>query len=259
MARYSVDHTWLNNILVVLVEPQYSGNIAACARVLAVNGLSQLHLVEQKDPRLFEETPWWLAWGAEDILNSAVHWTHLKDCISDCIFVVGCAHRKRRRSGPIVSPRAAALRLAEESAHGPVALVFGSERTGLHSEHLDLCHVRSEIPQKVEQPSYNLSHAVAIYAYELTQVSGPVKHPSTRSAPTVSSSLALREHLETVISLVGPAPARLSNDIYRLWLRARPSEAEMRLLHRLLQLTERWIKRNSSENRFGENGTITQR
>jgi len=247
MNRYSTDQAWLDNILIVLVEPQYSGNIAACARVLAVNGLAQLHLVQQGEPRLFEETPWWLAWGAEDILKSAMHWSELKECISDCVYVVGCGHRKRRRGGPIISPRAAALSLAEYAAQAPVALLFGSERTGLCTEHLDLCHVRSEIPQKVEQPSYNLSHAVAIYAYELTQVSGPVKHPFNRTAPTLSASVALRTHLESVISLVGPAPARLSHDIYRLWLRARPSQAEMRLLHRLLQLMERWIRHNSTE------------
>ena len=247
MKRYSADQSWLKNILIVLVEPRYSGNIAACARILAVNGLSEFHLVRREEPRLYEETPWWLAWGAEDILKSATHWTDLKKCIGDCVYIVGCAHRKRRRGSPIISPRAAALSLAERASQGPVALLFGSERTGLHSEHLEMCHVRSEIPQKVEQPSYNLSHAVAIYAYELTQVSAPVKHQFNRSAPTLNSSLALRHHLESVISRMGPAPARLSHDIYRLWLRARPSQAEMRLLHRLLQLIERWITYTLSE------------
>ena len=50
---------------------------------------------------------------------------------------------------------------------GKAALVFGSERTGLEDDELNLCNFASHIPADEVFPSINLSHAVQIYAYEL--------------------------------------------------------------------------------------------
>ncbi len=249
------DHSWLKNVAVVLVEPQHPGNIASVARAMVVNGLQDLRIIRSDEGGDPENEPWWLAWGAEGLLRSATTWKDLESCLSDHVFVVACARRKRRHSGIILSPREAAQRLAGEASSGVVSLVFGSERTGLHAHHLELCHLRSVIPQMVDYPSYNLSHAVSIYAYELTLIRGPVKHPTVSEAPTVASLQALRRHLDSVLSLLGPCPDRLGRDIYRLWLRAQPNERELKLLHKLLQLTRKRVSGMPGEYAMEEKDT----
>ena len=53
---------------------------------------------------------------------------------------------------------------------GVVALVFGRESVGLTREELSKCDVVSTINTGTEYPTMNLSHAVAIYLYELANV-----------------------------------------------------------------------------------------
>ena len=52
---------------------------------------------------------------------------------------------------------------------GPVALLFGSEKTGLSNDDLSLCHWLLRIPTRNEHESMNLGQAVAVCAYELTR------------------------------------------------------------------------------------------
>lgn len=227
--------SWRDRVAVVLVEPAHAGNVAATARVMVVNGLRDLRLV---DPRCADpnDEPW-LAWGAEEILRRAQRFDSLEDCLRDVRYAVGCTRRTRRRGWPQLNPAEAAGTIRHEATTGVAALVFGPERTGLHVGHLELCHARSAIPQRVSHPSYNLSHAVAVYAYELTL---SARHRTTQAPAAASGAAlqALRAHLESVLSPRGPGGKRLARDLYRLWLRARPTDGELRLLHRSVLLME---------------------
>jgi tRNA (cytidine32/uridine32-2'-O)-methyltransferase len=228
-------HSWLDNVAVVLVEPEHPGNIAATARVMAVNGVRGLRLVQPTADSIYDATPRWLAWGAEDILDQAARYDDLPTAVNDAIYVIGTTRRKRKRRLTALSPKEAAETLRSEAAGGPVAIVFGPERTGLHGTHLEICHAVTAIPQRTDHPSLNLSHAVAIYAYELTLLT--VLPPPTlqRNAASTASLRALRHRLISVLEELGPAPERLAKDLFRVWMRARPTEGELRLLHRLLQ------------------------
>jgi tRNA/rRNA methyltransferase len=50
---------------------------------------------------------------------------------------------------------------------GPVAAVFGTERSGLTDAELDLCDLAVRIPSSPAFPSLNLSHAVQVITYTL--------------------------------------------------------------------------------------------
>jgi hypothetical protein len=81
----------------------------------------------------------------------------------------------------VLTPRqAAAEALANAASGGRVAFLFGSERTGLANEDMDLAHAVVAIPTAVSHDenagigaggkySLNLSHAVGILVYELLQ------------------------------------------------------------------------------------------
>src|SRR5690606_34566739 len=62
---------------------------------------------------------------------------------------------------------AATGRLAPAAAAGPVALVFGRERTGLENAELQRCHATVTIPTDPDFSSLNLAAAVQVLAYEL--------------------------------------------------------------------------------------------
>ncbi|MEO0888388.1 MAG: TrmH family RNA methyltransferase, partial [Cyanobacteria bacterium J06648_10] len=50
-----------------------------------------------------------------------------------------------------------------------VAIVFGSERSGLSNQDVDLCDIVTTIPQAVAQPSLNLAQAVMVYSFTLAE------------------------------------------------------------------------------------------
>jgi tRNA (cytidine32/uridine32-2'-O)-methyltransferase len=245
--RSEVDQSWRNNISFVLVEPEHPGNIAATARVMAVNGLRDLRLVGPPADAQNGAAPWWMAWGAEEIYREATHYDDLQSAVSSAVYIIGATRRKRKRRFITLTPKTAAETLRFEAATGPVALVFGPERTGLHGTHLEICHAITTIPQRTDHPSLNLSHAAAVLAYELTLLTTPTPS-SPRRKPAPSASLqALRRHLLSVLEELGPAPERLATDLFRLWMRARPTEGELRLLHRLLQRISTRLTRQAEE------------
>ncbi len=63
--------------------------------------------------------------------------------------------------------REMAAEVAALGAAETAALVFGPETTGLTHSELALCGRAARIPSHPAQPSLNLSHAVAIAAYEV--------------------------------------------------------------------------------------------
>jgi tRNA C32,U32 (ribose-2'-O)-methylase TrmJ len=67
---------------------------------------------------------------------------------------------------------------AELGGEGRVALLFGSEKTGLSNDELSYCHWLLTIPMQehedVRHPSMNLGQAVAVCLYELVRGKGSV-------------------------------------------------------------------------------------
>ena len=235
LMRNEPGDSWLENVAVVLVDPEHPGNIAATARVMAVNGLRDLRVVRPSAAAEDDTPPWWMAWGAEDILNQAARYDDLLAAVHHATYVIGATRRKRKQRLPALNPKEAARTLRAEAASGSVAVVFGPERTGLYGTHLEVCHAITAIPQRADHPSLNLSHAVAVLAYELT-LQSTLPPPTPRQEPaSVASLQALQRHLNSVLQVLGPTPERLAKDLFRVWMRARPTEGELRLFHRLLQ------------------------
>ena len=67
----------------------------------------------------------------------------------------------------VLDVRAAARRAVEEAARAPVAVMFGSERTGLTNEELRYAHALLRIPTNPDYASLNIAMAVQIVGYEI--------------------------------------------------------------------------------------------
>src|SRR5487761_2744034 len=121
----------LDRIRIVLCTTTHPGNIGAAARAMKTMGLSRLALVT---PRFFpHEQATAMASGADDVLAAAKVYASLPDALLGATWVVGMTARARDLSH--------AMRPVRE-----VALVFGTEMSGLSNAELDACQVLANIP-----------------------------------------------------------------------------------------------------------------
>lgn len=241
----------LDSIRIVLARPTHPGNIGAAARAMKNMGLGQLALVAPErypDP---EATA--LAADAGDVLARAhVHAT-LEEAIGDCTLVIGTSARNRRIDWPALDPRACARRLVEAAAAGPVALLFGQERTGLTNDELDRCQYLVTIPTSTAYPSINLAGAVQILAYEIFTAGGVGAQSSeAREQPlaTAEEMQRLYEHLEQVLIETGfldPAnPRLLMRRLARLFGRAGLDRNELNIVRGILTSVQQHRTRRES-------------
>ncbi|MEO6065315.1 MAG: RNA methyltransferase [Lysobacterales bacterium] len=251
-------NTQLRNVRIVLVRTSHAGNIGAAARAMRTMGLANLVLVAPQRP--IDDSARALAAGGVDLLDRAVYVPTLDAAVAECVTVFGCTARSRTVSLPQMSPRQAAAAMLDLTRAGPVALVFGSERTGLTNQELMRCAVQVHIAADPDYPSLNLAAAVQVAAYELrcaameraatdVDASGHAPRDDARSDPALADSATaaqlegLATHLKHALFVVdffkGRVPDRLMRRLRRLSQRARMTTAEVALLRGILSDVER--------------------
>lgn len=226
-------------IRIVLVETSHPGNIGACARAMKTMGLTDLRLVAPATFPHAEATA--LASGADDVLARASVVDTLPEAIAGCGLVVGATARPRSQYyWPVLEVREAADKVVAESAGGPVAVVFGTERTGLTNTDLERCNALLYIPANPEYESLNLAQAVQVVAYELYRARGVAAIATPREAPLATADELERfyGHLDEVMTAVGFTDRRGSEHLMRryrrLYGRAEIDQVEMNILRGLL-------------------------
>jgi TrmH family RNA methyltransferase len=222
----------------VLFQPTHPGNIGASARAIKTMGFTELLLVRpvsHLDPEARAR-----ASGALDVLEAARVVDTLPAAIESCTLVIGASARHRRLGVPELDPKTAAVEVLAAAKAGPVAIVFGPERSGLTNEELDRCHSILYIPSNPDYGSLNLAAAVQIVAWELRAAQRlPVPEPPVESRPATPEEMELLyEHLERVLVASGfldPAqPRHLMRRMRRLFNRARLDENELNILRGML-------------------------
>ena len=165
----------LDNLRVVLVATRNPLNIGAAARAMSNFGCTHLRLVNPYDPAYREARS---AVGAAPVLASAEQFSTVAEAVADCALVVGTTAAGRRELHHQLCTLEAAARiilqrlarkLAGRGKKNRVALLFGSEKTGLSNEDLSHCHWLLRIPTRAEHRSMNLGQAVAVCLYELSR------------------------------------------------------------------------------------------
>ena len=109
---------------------------------------------------------WRTAWGAHEVLEAARVFSNLDSALAGAGYVAGLSGR-RDAGVACLDVREMAGEIAALAAEDSAAIVFGPETSGLTLEELSRCGRRVRIPSHPEQPSLNLSHAVAVAAYEV--------------------------------------------------------------------------------------------
>ena len=246
------------NIRIVLVRTYHPGNIGSSIRAMKTMGLSPLVLVEPRDFPSAEANK--MASSAEDLLEDAKVVGSLLEAVGDCSLVIACTARPREFDLPLLQPEQAASELCSTALKGPVALVFGPERMGLHNDDIQLAHYRVTIPANPDYSSLNLASAVQILCYELRkqlerqgddsvaelQLSNVESGDPIKSLPSIAQRENFYEVLEEVLNDSGfvnqQHPGQLMLKIRRFISRAEPDESEMNILRGSLAAIKRSLK-----------------
>ncbi len=230
--------TPLDRVRIVLVATSHPGNIGAAARAMLTMGLARLTLVSPRrfpDPEAVA-----LASGASSILERAAVVSTLDDALAGCILTVGLSARPREFAGRVLSVREAAGEIVGHATRGDVALVFGSEMSGLSNAHLARCSLAATIPSNPEYGSLNLAAAVQVACYELrvAAIGGEVWRAPRFVPATADEVEALYAHgtrTLTAMRFLDPRmPRRLLPRLRRLFGRAGLEKEEVNILRGIL-------------------------
>ena len=155
----------------IMTEPSHPGNVGSASRAIKTMGFADLALVAPKAPEIkTQPEAIALASGAIDVLESAQIFSELKDALAPVTLAFALTARERELGPPACDIREAA-HLAQahllEHPEGRVAIVVGTERSGLTNEHIELCHRLCHIPANPAYSSLNVSQAMQLGAWEL--------------------------------------------------------------------------------------------
>jgi TrmH family RNA methyltransferase len=242
-----------NSIRIVLVETSHPGNIGAVARAMKNMALDELVLV---NPRLFPHPDAIArASGAEDVLQRARVATDLSSALQGCGLVLATTSRERDQYFRVTDARAAGRRAVEQAEVSPVAIMFGSERTGLTNEELRYAHALLCIPANPVYPSLNIAMAVQLVAYEIMCARLEHARQAPRSITTPAVPLASPEELERLYAHLAEvldeiefrdrtqSGTHLMRRIRRLLQRAEPDQNEIHILRGILTAIQRRRRR----------------
>jgi len=175
------------------------------ARAMKNMGLADLVLVNPREFPHPEATA--RASGADDLLQRARVVATLPEAIADCGLVLATTSRERDHYYRVLQAREAATRAVQEARSGTgVAILFGTERSGLSNEQLSSAHALLFIPSNPVYTSLNVAMAAQLIAYEIRMAQHtdvPQVQPA-REAPLATSidMERLYEHLEQVMEEV---------------------------------------------------------
>ena len=230
----------LDRLCVVLVRTRNPLNIGAGARVMSNFGFLRLRVVN----------PYGVAWrearsavGASALLASAEEFKNVAEAVADCSLVVGTTAASRRELQQPLKPLEEGARLIRKQlSSNRVALLFGSEKTGLSNEDLSHCHWLMRIPTREQHPSVNLGQAVAICLYELVRDRKASRQPEKQKPATageverITGMLLDALHASGYLKLRSAAPTlgKVRRMVRRLNLSASDAELLLGMLRQIL-------------------------
>lgn len=228
------------NIRIILMEPQYPGNIGSSARAMKTAGITDLVLVRPVPYRDTDEARS-LASSSLDVLEGAREVQSLDDAIEGLHWLVGTTNRRRRGvlDNPIFA-RQAAGQIAAIARDRRVGILFGREDFGLSSDDLGRCNLSAAIPVAAGMPPLNLAQAVQVMAQEVFVASLGDVPPAPLKLAAMSEVETLLKRYDTLLGLIGaeeltrPQPEVLAS-LRRIYSRTGLEARDVRTLHMVVR------------------------
>ena len=210
----------LKRVAVVLVRARNPSNIGAVARAMHDLGFSRLRVVNEY-PVPFQAAK--SAVDASSVLEAAEEFAELGAAVADCTLVLGTTavgERVLEHSLEQLPDAARGVRATlAADGNARVALLFGSEKTGLSNEELSHCHALLTIPMNASAGrhlSMNLGQAAAVCLYEIAQGDAVAPEVEAEASAQAGALERLTGLLREVLASSGyarrhPANAREAN------------------------------------------------
>ena len=240
-------------VSVVLVRARNPNNIGAVARAMHGFGFADLRLVNEYSVALEKARS---AVDASAILAQAQEFSSVENAVAGCNLVVGTtAVGERKQEHPLYTLAEGGELLRSALAKARVALLFGSEKTGLSNEAMSHCNWLMTIPMHqspgLRHASMNLGQAAAVCLYEMIRHEGALPRGIQPLAAHAEDLERVTELLAELLGLIGYArrrpasadPAEVRRMIRRMNLNQSDSRRWIGILRQLL-----WkLKQDASE------------
>lgn len=248
----------LDNVVVVLWEPQDDINIGNTVRACKNFGVTDIRLVRprQADPaRIAISAP-----KADDVIANLKRCDDLEEALEGCVYSIGTTARPRHQEQVFTEPRGAAHKAIEVASAGKVAYLFGREDSGLPNTALDRCRSVVTIPTRPDYSSLNLGQAVLLNIWEVFRVASgiAVEEPEIALARPESehppARLETMEHMfgvaEQVLDRVGffktPTNEHIMRTVRSVMMRAGLDQREQALWFGIFREIDKSLGRDQS-------------
>lgn len=236
----------IDNVYIVLVEPQGPLNIGSVCRAMMNFGFSKLRLVNPcRDYKSGDAKR--MALKAVKYIYEAEKFLTLEEALADCNYSFGTTRRFGKYRDDFLLPETAAKKVVSMPDEGKIAFVFGREDCGLHTSELDLCQNFITIPTSDNYPSMNLAQAVTLCMYEISkivdadkisQIEGLIPSPNQDVEQMFSH---MRQTLLDIEYLDDSNPDHILRTFRRIFGRATLNERDVRVLQGLWSRID-WIE-----------------
>ena len=237
-ANYTL--TNFNKVRIVMVNTTEPGNIGAAARAMKNMMLSQLYLVSPSNFPSAVATA--RASGADDILSNARVCSNLEEALNGVKLVVGASARQRNikwRQLDVIDT-CSQIQSSLVSSDEDVAVVFGTENSGLTNEELDLCSILMTIPGNPKYFSLNVASAIQVFAYQnfISSIDGKFDN-TPKDIASFEDLNSFYKHLEQVLEHINYFDSKkpkslLMRRMRRLFGRSEPEKEEVAILRGIL-------------------------
>jgi len=170
------------------------------ARLMKNLGLCRLTLVRPTARGHLEAVR--MAVSAAEIIERAVITDTLEEALAGCARAWAVTRRPRKAHKTIMAPEEASRMIAA----GPgmeTAVVFGSEKLGLSTQHVRLCDAVISIPTSPGLPSLNLAQAAAVVLHSCVYRGGPPQEMERIAPSTAGERRALYQRIEKTLAASG--------------------------------------------------------
>ncbi|MBT3854276.1 MAG: RNA methyltransferase [Thiotrichales bacterium] len=232
--------TSFDKVRIVMVNTTEPGNIGAAARAMKNMMLTQLYLVAPSNYPSAVATA--RASGADDVLSNAIVCSSLEEALIGVNLVIGASARQRNikwRQLDVIET-CNEIQSSVVSNNQEVAVVFGTENSGLTNEELDLCSILMTIPGNPQYFSLNVASAIQVFAYQnyVSTVEG--KFDNTLGELANFKDLnSFYKHLEQALEHLGYFDSKkpqnlLMRRLRRFFGRSVPEKEEVAILRGIL-------------------------
>lgn len=241
-----------DQVAVVLVEPTHPGNIGAAARALDNMGVTDFRLVNPC--HYFHAEARMLSMNARYLLHQAKTYENLETAIADKQLIIGTTARARDKIKKLTSLHTLEQILSNYSSTTSIALVFGTEKSGLRNEHLNLCNEWVYIPTFGKSSSLNLSQAVVVALYELSKsfACNPVQQEQAILPASSTSIEGMKHHLFSILEQTGFLHKSSKETVWTSFSdligRAKPDERDIRILRGFFNRIEVTLESKKKKN-----------